>query len=197
MTQNFVNAGVFLIQTFGGLLLMIVLIRLLIQVSRADYYNPISQAIVKLTDPAIKPLKRILPTLRGVDFATLLVALLVQLITVCLIMVIYGNYLFHPAYIAWSLVGLLSTILDIYFFALIIMVIASWLAPHSNHPALALVHQLTDPLCVPARKLLPAMGGIDFSIILVFVAIRLIDSFLVIPPLVAALGIPQGLIMGL
>ena len=77
------------------------------------------------------------------------------------------------------------------------MVIASWIAPNSNHPAMALVNQLTGPVCTPARKLLPPMGGMDFSIILVFVAITLIDSYLVIRPLAAMLGIPQGLILGL
>ncbi len=197
MTGNLAGAGIFLIQTFAGLYLIMVLLRFLMQASRVDYYNPICQAIVKLTDPPVKPLKRILPSFRGVDFATLVVALIVQLATVCLIMAISGGYPFHPAYIAWSLVGLVSTLVDIYFFALIVMVIASWIAPYSNHPAMALVYQLTEPVCAPARKLLPAMGGIDFSIILVFVAITLIDSYLVIKPLAAMLGIPQGLILGL
>ena len=114
-----------------------------------------------------------------------------------LVMGIKGGYLFHPTYIAWSLVGLVSSIFDIYFIALIVMVIASWIAPYSNHPAMALVHQLTEPICAPARKLLPPMGGIDFSIILVFVAITLIDSYLVVQPLAYMLGIPRGLILGL
>jgi len=197
MTQNFVDAGIFLIQTFSSLYLIVVLLRFLMQASRVDYYNPICQAVVKLTDPPVKPLKKLLPAVRGVDFATLVVALVVQLLAVCLVMMISGGYVFHPAYLAWSMVGVVSTIFDIYFFALIVMVIASWIAPYSNHPALALVHQLTDPICAPARKLLPPMGGLDFSIILVFVAITLIDTYLVIRPLAIMLGIPQGLILGL
>lgn len=197
MTQNFVGAGIFLIQTFSSLYLIVVLLRFLMQASRVDYYNPICQAVVKFTDPPVKPLKKLLPAVRGVDFATLVVALVVQLLAVCLVMMISGGYFFHPAYVAWSMVGVVSTIFDIYFFSLIVMVIASWIAPYSNHPALALVHQLTDPICTPARKLLPPMGGLDFSIILVFVAITLIDTYLVIRPLAVMLGIPQGLILGL
>jgi YggT family protein len=108
-----------------------------------------------------------------------------------------GGYAFNPVYIAWSLVGLLSTIFKIYYFSLIIMVIVSWVAPNSNHPAMALVNQLTEPVCKPARKLLPPMGGMDFSIILVFVAITLIDSYLIIRPLASLLSIPQGLVLGL
>jgi YggT family protein len=197
MTDNFANAGVFLIQTFAGIYFILILLRFLMQVSRVDFYNPICQGIVKITDPPVKPLKRIIPTVRGVDFATLLVAMVVQLLAISLIMLLKGGWLFHPSYIAWTLVGMVSTIFDIYFFALIIMVIASWIAPYSNHPAMALVTQLTEPVCAPARKLLPPMGGMDFSIILVFVAITLIDSYLVIRPLAYALGIPQGLILGL
>ena len=197
MTQNLLGAGVFLIQTFAGLYLILLLLRFLMQLSRVDYYNPICQAIVKVTEPPVKPLKKILPAIRGVDVSTLFVALVVQLLAISLVMSLRGGYAFHPVYIAWSLVGLLSTIFKIYYFSLIIMVIASWIAPYSNHPAMALVNQLTEPVCAPARKLLPSMGGMDFSIILVFVAITLIDSYLVIRPLASMLGIPQGLILGL
>lgn len=197
MTENFADASVFLIQTFAGLYLILILLRFLMQVSKVDFYNPICQAIVKVTDPPIKPLKKVIPTVRGVDFATLLVALVFQILAIALVMLLKGGYLFHPVYIAWSMVGLVSSIFDIYFFALIVMVISSWIAPHSNHPAMALVRQLTEPICAPARKLLPPMGGLDFSIILVFVAITLIDTYLVIQPLAHLLGIPQGLILGL
>ncbi len=197
MTHNFANAGVFLIQTFVGIYFILVLIRFLMQVSRVDFYNPICQAIVKLTDPPIKPLKKLIPTVRGIDIATLFVALIVQLIAISLIMLLTGGYVFHPAYIAWALVGMVSTIFDIYFFALLVMVITSWIAPYSNHPVMTLVRQLTEPICAPARKLLPPMGGLDFSIILVFVAITLIDTFLVIRPLAIMLGIPPGLVLGL
>lgn len=197
MSSNFLQAGIYLIQTFAGLYLIMIMLRFLMQVSRADYYNPICQAIVKITDPPIKPLKRMIPAVRGVDFATLIVALLVQLLTIIAIMGLSGGWLFHPSYIAWSLLGLVSLIFDIYFFALIIMVIASWIAPYADHPAITLVYQITEPICAPARKLLPPMGGLDFSIILVFVAITVIDSYLVIRPLAQMLGIPGGLILGL
>ncbi len=197
MTGNFASASIFLIQTFFGIYLILVMLRFLTQVSRADYYNPICQTIVKLTDPAIKPLRTVLPAVKGVDFATLAVALLVHLVAIILIMTIVEGYFFAPVYIAWALLGIVSTILDIYFFALIVSVIASWIAPFSNHPALTLVGQITEPVCSPARKLLPPMGGVDFSIIFVFVAITLIDSYLVVQPMATMLGVPPGLILGL
>ncbi|MFT5209365.1 MAG: YggT family protein [Flavobacterium sp.] len=197
MTDNFASAGVYLIQTFFGLYTMALMLRFLMQVSRVDYYNPISQGIVKITDPAIKPFRSIIPTVRGIDFATLAVAFAVQLIAVMLILMLWGAPLFDPIYLAWVMLGLFSIIFKIYFFALIVLVISSWIAPQSSHPALNLVHQITEPICVPARKLLPPMGGMDFSIILVFVFINIIDNYLVIAPLAKTLGVPGNLIFGL
>jgi YggT family protein len=197
MEQNFANAGVYLVQTFFGLYTILIMVRFLMQVSRADYYNPICQSIIKLTDPGIRPLRRVLPSVYGVDFATLAAAYIVQLIGVMLIMMLWGGPVFMPIYAAWVLLGLFSIIFSIYFFALIVMVISSWLAPQSGHPALSLVNQIIEPICAPARKLLPPMGGMDFSIILVFVFINLIDEILVITPLAQLLQIPRGLILGL
>jgi len=197
MAQNFANAGVYMVQTFFGLYTILIMVRFLMQVSRADYYNPICQSIIKLTDPGIRPLRRILPSVYGVDFATLAAAFIVQLIGVMLIMMLWGAPVFMPIYVAWVLLGLVSIIFSIYFFALIIMVISSWIAPQSGHPALSLVYQIIEPICAPARKLLPPMGGMDFSIILVFVFINIVDEILVITPLAQLLQIPRGLILGL
>lgn len=198
MSANLAQAGAYLIQILLGLYVVTVMLRFLMQVSRADYYNPVSQGIVRITDPAIRPLRKVLPTFRGVDFATLVVAFVIQLIAVMLVMSLYGNPLFHPIYLAWVLVGMFSLILKIYFWALIIMVIASWLAPYSQHPVLVLVHQITEPICAPARKLIPPMGGLDFSIILVFAFIYIIDNILVIEPIAHGyLHVPPGLILGL
>lgn len=196
MAGNFANAGVYIIQTFFGLYTLLVIIRMLMQVARADYYNPICQAIVKITEPAVRPLRPILPSVMGVDFASLMVAFLVQLIAIMLIMMLYGQPVFSLIYVPWVLIGLFSIIFSIYFFALIIMVIASFIAPYSDHPALTLIHQLVEPVCAPARKLLPPMGGLDFSIILVFVAINVIE-IIVINPIAATLQVPRGLILGL
>ena len=197
MGQNFANAGIYLIQTFVGLYVLLIMIRFLMQISRVDYYNPICQGIVKFTDPAIGPFRRLIPTVRGVDFATLAVAFVIQLIAVVVIMMLSGYQMIEPLYLAWVALGLFSMIFNIYFFALIIMVISSWIAPSSNHPALALVHQITDPICIPARKLLPAMGGLDLSIIIVFAALHIIDEILVIKPIAQTLSVPAGLILGL
>ena len=197
MAGNFAGAGVYLIQTFFGLFTFFIMIRFLMQVCRVDYYNPICQGIVKLTDPVIKPFSSFLPSIQNVNFATLTAAFLVQIIAVMLIMTLAGNTSFAPIYVAWVLLGLFAVIFDIFFFALIIRVIASFIAQGSSHPALDLVDQITEPVCAPARNLLPPMGGMDFSIILVFVSINIIDNFLIIAPIAQSIGVPRGIIMGL
>ena len=108
-----------------------------------------------------------------------------------------GGSLFDVRYFAWALLGIAALACDIYFFALLISVIVSWLAPHSSHPAILLINELIHPLCEPARKLLPPLGGLDFSIILVFMAITLIDEYLLIKPLAMSLGIRPGVLLGL
>ena len=197
MGTNLLNALIFITQTIVGLYLMFVLVRLLMQISRVDYYNPISQGIIRITDPLCSPIRRFLPTLWRIDTATLFLAFILQLIIICLVMKLSGGLVFDWLYVAWALVGLSALACDIYFFALLISVVVSWLAPHSNHPAIVLINELINPICEPARKIIPPLGGLDFSIIIVFMAITLIDKYLLIKPLAVSLGIPRGLILGL
>ncbi|MDH5737331.1 MAG: YggT family protein, partial [Gammaproteobacteria bacterium] len=150
-----------------------------------------------ITDPVVKPLRTFIPSWRAIDFATLVASLVLQLVMISLITLMLGGPIFHSIFLAWSFVGLLSTLIDIYFFALIIMIIASWIAPYNNHPALMLIYQITEPLCRPARRLIPPMGGLDFSVMIVILALILFDQYLVIRPLAEALGMPKGLILGL
>ena len=198
MGQNIANAGVFLVQTFFGLYILVIMLRFLIQAVKADFYNPISQGVVKLTDPGLRPLRRVIPGLRGFDLASLVLAMVIQIVALVIIFLLSSVPVPGPLrLVLWSALGLLSLTLKIYYFSLIGMIIVSWIAPYSNHPAVVLVHQLVEPICTPARKLLPPMGGLDFSVMLVFVFIILIDSFLVVQPLRVLLGIPPGLILGL
>jgi YggT family protein len=197
MADSWTGAGIFMVQTFVGLYVLFLVIRFLMQASRADYYNPICQSIVRLTDPAIKPFRFIFPTLSVLDTATLATAVVIQTFGIAMIMAITGNSLFNLIYFAWAFVGILSNILNVYFFSLLILVIASWLAPYSGHPIIQLVQQITDPLCKPARRLIPPLGGLDFSLILVFVAVNLLDNFLLVRPMALFFGVPNGLITGL
>ncbi|MGI9322050.1 MAG: YggT family protein [Pseudomonadales bacterium] len=197
MFADFSGAAVFLIHSIASIYFYILLVRFLAQVAKADFYNPITQTVVRLTDPAIKPLRTVLPTVFGVDLATLATALLVQLLALALMGLLEGRMVFHITYVAWVLLGIFAAILNVYFFGLIVLAIASWIAPYSNHPALTLIYQITEPVCIPARKILPPMGGLDFSLLIVLLGISVIDNYLVVQPLAQMLSVPRGLIPGL
>ena len=187
------NVGVLLVNTLGGLYLLAIMLRFLLQVARADFYNPFTQAIVKVTDPAVRLFRRIIPGYRGLDFASLLLALLVQCIATTLLISLSGFGIPGAGLVvSWSVIGLLSLVLNIYFWGMMISIIASFIAPVSGHPALLLIRQLTEPLMEPFRRFLPSMGGLDLSPIFVFLAIQIIRTTLIMP-----MGVNPAVVLGL
>ncbi len=187
------NVGVLLVNTLGGLYLLAVMLRFLLQVARADFYNPFTQAIVKVTDPAVRFFRRLIPGYRGLDFASLVLALLVQCIATALLISLSGFGIPGAGLVvSWSVIGLLSLVLNIYFWGMMISIIASFIAPYSGHPALVLIRQLTEPLMEPFRRLLPSMGGLDLSPIFVFLAIQIIRTVLIMP-----MGVNPAVVLGL
>jgi len=190
-------AAVYVVQTLGSLYLLIVLLRFILQLVRADFYNPLSQFIVRATQPLLKPMRRVIPGFGGVDVASLVLAVLVQLVLLALIIKLMG-YALPPILqlLVWSLVGITALFLKIFFFALIISVILSWVAPHSHNPAAILVIQICEPVLAPFRRFLPSMGGLDLSPIFAFIALNLLDMLL-ITNLAIATGMPKGLTLAL
>ncbi len=190
-------AAIYIVQTLGSLYLLIVLLRFILQLVRADFYNPLSQFIVRATKPLLMPLRRIIPGFAGIDFASLVLALIIQLILMAIIIKLMGYAL--PGVLqllAWSLVGITALFLKVFFFALIISVILSWVAPGSSNPAALLVNQLCEPVLAPIRKILPSMGGLDLSPIFAFIALNLLQM-LVITNMAIATGMPKGLTLAL
>lgn len=189
--------GIYVIRTLGTMYLMLVLLRFLFQLVRADFYNPISQFIAKATNPLLMPLRKVIPGFFGIDFASLFLALLVQWLLIQLVLVIAGLGFLNPINtLAWAAVGLVSMTLTIFFWCLIISIVASWVAPFSQNPALLLVRQLVAPIMAPFQKLIPPMGGIDITPIFAFMILTIFNRYLV-PALGQAVGMPGGLILGL
>lgn len=178
----------YLIYVFFGLYILAMLLRFLLQAVRADFYNPISQSLVKVTNPLVIPLRKILPGYGGLDLASLLLALILQILMVTLLVLIQTGAMLAPLpLLLVGVLGLASYLLKIYFFALLAMIVLSWIAPGGNHPALYLLHQITEPVMAPFRKVLPSMGGLDFSPILVFIIINVLQ--IVLRNLALSLGI--------
>ena len=179
--SGFAEALIYIVQTLGSLYLLIVLLRFILQLVRADFYNPLSQFTVKATQPLLKPLRRVIPGFGGLDLASLALAILVQLVLMVVVILIAGA---NPAAVGlqllvWAIIAVTSLFLKIFFFAMIISVILSWVAPGSYNPGAQLVNQICEPLLAPFRRLLPNLGGLDISPIFAFIALNLLDRFVI------------------
>ncbi|HGM5554315.1 MULTISPECIES: YggT family protein [Pseudomonas] len=185
------TAAVYVLQTLGSLYLLIVLLRFVLQLVRANFYNPLCQFVVKATQPLLKPLRRIIPSVFGLDMSSLVLAILVQLALMALTLLLTYGTTGNPLQLfIWSIIGVTALFLKIFFFALIISVILSWVAPGSHNPGAELVNQICEPALAPFRKILPNLGGLDLSPIFAFLALKLIDM-LVINNLAAMTMMPE------
>lgn len=185
------TALIYVLQTIGSLYLLIVLLRFVLQLVRADFYNPLSQFAVRATQPLLRPLRRIIPSLFGLDMSSLILAIILQMILMALTLLLaYGTTGNPVQLLIWSLIGVTALFLNIFFFAMIISVILSWVAPASHNPGAELVNQICEPILAPFRRMLPNLGGLDISPILAFMVLKLLDM-LVINNLAAMTGMPQ------
>ena len=183
------GAAIFVIQTLGSLYLLIVLLRFILQLVRANFYNPLCQFVVKATQPLLKPMRRVIPSLFGLDMSSLVLAILVQMVIFAVVLTLSYMSFNILGLLAWALIGVFTLFLKVFFFAIIISVILSWVAPGGASPAAELVNQITEPALAPFRRMLPSMGGLDISPILAFMVIQLLQSY-VIPPLAMYVGMP-------
>lgn len=176
------NAAVFLVDTLFGLYILVVLIRFLLQWLRADFYNPVSQFIITVTNPPVRFLRRFIPGFRGLDLATLLLALVLSMIKTWLLFSMVGRSATFQGLLVYSVGELLQLTIYVFIFAILIRVVLSWIAPHQGYnPALRLLYDITEPIMEPARRLIPPIAALDISPILVFIFLYLTLMLIVQP----------------
>lgn len=180
--QYFAASAVFLIQTVFGLYVLAVMLRLLLQWLRADFYNPVSQFIVKITNPPLRPLRRIIPGLGGIDLASVLLLIALQMVELFLINMAMGHAIGAGNLFVDAVADLLGLLINIFIGAILIQVILSWLAPGNYNPLIGLVHKIAEPLLAPARRIIPPISGIDLSPLAALVVLQLL-KFLIVAPL--------------
>ncbi|MCG8038368.1 MAG: YggT family protein [Candidatus Thiodiazotropha taylori] len=176
------NPLVFLVQTLFGLYILAILLRFLLQVVRADFYNPISQFLVKVTNPPLKPLRRLIPGFGGIDISSLILAWLLKAMELFIVIMIAGQSASLLGPLLLAIPELVELTINIFLFAVLIQVILSWVSPGNYNPAVSLLYSLTGPVMRPAQKLLPPVGGLDLSPMLVMIGLVLL-KMLLIPPL--------------
>ncbi len=168
------NAVNFLINTLFDIYIMVVLLRVWLQLARADFYNPFSQFIVKATQPVVAPLRRIIPSMGGIDTATIVFAYLVACGTFVALSLIQGGAIDPVSTLIYSAVIVILATFKMLFWVLILRAILSWVSQGHN-PIEAVMHQLTEPLLAPVRRFIPPMGGLDLSMIVVIIALNFVE----------------------
>lgn len=175
----FSEVGIYLIQSLGLLYLLILILRFLLQAARADFNNPVSIFLIKATHLPTATIRKVLPTYRNFDLATLTLAIILQCIVIQLSVLILSVNLVNFFYlIAWAVMGIISLILNIYLYGLLAVIIISWVAPYNRHPIIVILHQLLDPVMKPFQRLIPPLGGLDLSPIFIFLMLNMLRIFL-------------------
>lgn len=183
------NAATYMLETVFTLYIVMVLLRFLLQLVRADFYNPICQFLVKATNPPLKPLRRVIPGLKGIDLASVVLLVLLQMLALWLMHLAGGRTIALPALFLFSLSELLLLTLNVFLISILVQVIMSWINPQAHNPVLSILNSLNEPLLRPARRMLPNSSGIDFSPLLVMVLIQLSKLLLVAPLRDAAIAL--------
>lgn len=177
----FSQAGTFLIETLFWLYILLVLLRFLLQVLRADFYNPISKFLVKVTNPPLRPLRRMIPGLWGIDLASVVLLLGLEGVKLYLLYSLHGVTAKPLGILVLSVAELLYLTFGVFLFALVVRAVLSWIAPHTYNPATSLLISLSEPLLRPARRVIPPVSGLDLSFIVVFILLYLARILIVQP----------------
>lgn len=185
MGNSAASAIVFVISSIAQLYLLVLLLRLLLPWLGIPYNNPVSQGILKLTSPVVIPVRRLLPPIGKIDTATLLVAFVIQFLTICLVMLILGRTPAVPEAALTAVVDLVILGIRLFVFAIIIRIVLSWLGGGGYNPAIQFVDALTEPVLRPFRRMIPPIGGIDispvFAIIMLSALGILVGGFRLLP----------------
>jgi YggT family protein len=165
-------AFAFLVETLIQLVLTVILLRVLLEAVRANWFNPVCQALIKVTDPVVKPLARVIPRAGRFNVAAILLLFIVQLIGLLALSLIYGATPDPLGLALLAVLRLIRLVLVVYVILIIAGVIVSWVGQNMRHPIIPLIFQLTDPLLTPIRRVLPDLGGFDLSPLVALIGLQ-------------------------
>lgn len=178
----FINPALFLVETLFNLYIFAVLLRFLLQWFDADYYNPISQFVIKVTHPPLRILRKIIPAVRRVDSAALVLMLSLQMLNGYIQFLLQGASITLASLGVWAVMQLIELVLNVFFFIIMGSVLLSWLGTPARNPGAALLNTLAEPLLAPGRRWFPSVGGFDLSPMIPLMLIEL-SKMMILPPL--------------
>ena len=177
----FADAGLFLVDTVLGIYILIVLLRFLFQLVRVDFYNPLSQFIVKASNPPLARLHKLIPSLWGIDLGAIVLLLILEGLRLSVTALMLGHTPRVGGVLILSIGELLKLAVYVVVFSIFVRALLSWVSSGTSNPMAQLLGSFTEPLLAPARRLLPATGGLDLSPIIVFMVLMLVLKLLVQP----------------
>jgi YggT family protein len=166
--------GAFLIETLFSLYIGAVVLRMLLGYAGANFYNPLSQFLVKVTNPVLVPLRRFIPSIGKIDTSAIVLALGLTLIKLALLSLIVFGSINIFGVVLGSLIDLAKVIIWVYIIALLIQAVMSWVGSAHGNPVGPLVHSLTEPLLRPIRQVMPPMGALDLSSLVVIILLNIL-----------------------
>jgi YggT family protein len=178
------NATTYLTETVLGLVLYVVILRFWMQWVRANFRNPFGQFVISVTNPAVIPLRKVLPSIGSIDTATVVLALIISIGKTYIVTSLLSYSISWLSLFAYSFGELIRCSIYVFGAAIFIQILASWINPHGYNPILDIASSIAEPLITPARKLLPPIGGLDLSPMLIFIFFKL-SLILIVAPIQA------------
>ena len=176
MNSALIDIGMTIVQPLFSLAMFLIAVRFLAQLCGVSGYNPISMTLRRVTNVIVLPLSRLLPSGNRFSPGALVALILIQVVFIGLMFTLEGRLdAFNVLQaLIWAAIGCASLLINIIFYSVIAMIVVSFLAPQSSNPAVEFIWELTEPVMAPLRRILPPMGGLDFSPIILFIALNVI-----------------------
>lgn len=176
MNSALTDIGMTIVQPLFSLAMLLIAVRFLAQLCGVSGYNPVSMTLRRVTNVIVLPLSRLLPSGNRFSPGALVALILTQVVFIALMFTLEGRLdafnVLHA--LIWAAIGCASLLVNIIFYSVIAMIVVSFLAPQSSNPAVEFIWELTEPVMAPLRRILPPMGGLDFSPIILFIALNVI-----------------------
>jgi YggT family protein len=176
MNSALTDIGMTIVQPLFSLAMLLIAVRFLAQLCGVSGYNPVSMTLRRVTNVIVLPLSRLLPSGNRFSPGALVALILTQVVFIALMFTLEGRLdAFNVLQaLIWAAIGCASLLVNIIFYSVIAMIVVSFLAPQSSNPAIEFIWELTEPVMAPLRRILPPMGGLDFSPIILFIALNVI-----------------------
>ncbi|MCD6055887.1 MAG: hypothetical protein K0R12_849 [Gammaproteobacteria bacterium] len=173
MINAFYNMLSFLVQAIFDFYTILLLIRILLEMAGVNYQNVGVKFLLRITDPILKPLSKIIPKFKGINLAGILVLFVIGMLKLFILIMIRLDLRPNPlGLLLWTLGELLNLLINLYFYAILIRVVLHWVLPQTQNPAAEIINRLTNPVLKPFQRVIPPIANVDISPLVAMVCLQ-------------------------